>query len=81
MNLTQAEAITSLYSELIKSIDKSKIPIPVSHYHSDWTRDNIVDIYLNEEGGVVVKWSRYVGYGKYDTEETNLPLDMLFTDK
>jgi len=78
MNLTQAEAIASLYSELLSSVDRTKIPLPsYSQMQDDWATDDISEVYL-EDGQITVKWSRYIGCGEYDSAETNHSLDQLF---
>lgn len=78
MNLTQAEAIASLYSELIESIDTSKITPPVHGWGSgSFTHGQIQSMCL-EDGQVKIHWSRYAGCGDYDTEDTYHSLDSLF---
>ena len=78
MNLKQAEAIASLYQELISSIDKSKIPL-AKYYRGNFTIECIDAIEL-EDGQVKVSWSRYAGCGDYDRTETYHSLDELFVD-
>jgi len=78
MNLTQAEAVASLYEELIKSIDHEKIPLP--RYNTGnfkWETKDISRVYL-DDGYITVKWSRYRGCGESTTEETTISLDQIF---
>lgn len=77
MNLTQAEAIASLYSELIESIDFTKITPPLANYGQTFSMENMNGISL-EDGQVKIQWSRYAGCGDYDTDETYHSLDSLF---
>ena len=77
MNLTQAEAIASLYSELLDSIDRSRIEMPAKTYRGTFTVDDIQDITL-EDGQVKVSWSKYAGCGDYETDETYQSLHSLF---
>lgn len=76
MNLTQAEAIASLYQELIESIDKSRIDIPSTHYGA-FTKENIQDISI-EDGQLKITWSRYQGCGDYDERTTYQALHTVF---
>ena len=78
MNLTQAEAIASLYSELVQSVDVSRIdPPPHGWGTGKFTREQIQSIVL-EDGQVKVHWSRDAGCGDYDTEDTYHSLESLF---
>lgn len=78
MNLTQAEAIASLYSELIESVDTSRIDPPSHGWGGGkFTHDQIQSMSL-EDGQLTVNWSRYVGCGDYDTEQTYHRLEHLF---
>lgn len=77
MNLTQAEAIASLYSELLSSIDRSKIPLPEYSSGKFFTIEQLYDISLEDEQ-VKLHWRRYTGCGEYDTEDTYHALDILF---
>ena len=77
MNITQAEAVASLYKELIESIDHNVFPIPRPHGNFTWDRKDISAVYLNDNH-IVVKWSRYRGCGETTTEETHHQLDDVF---
>lgn len=80
MNLTQAEAIASLYKELIESIDQERIPVPIDRTYQGerpWPRSSMGDISI-EDGQVKVEWSKYVGCGDYDTYTSYHPLHTLF---
>lgn len=78
MNLTQAEAIASLYQELLNSIDTSKITPPAHGWGSgQFTREQISSMDI-EDGQIKIHWSRYAGCGEYDTEDTYHALDVLF---
>lgn len=77
MNITQAEAIASLYEELIKAIDVTKITPPEYRSGYRFTHDQISSMNF-EEGGIKVEWSRYAGCGDYDTDTTYYRLDALF---
>ena len=79
MNLTQAEAIASLYTELVKSIDVTKIDPPVrSAYHKTKFAHSHIDSMRVEDGQVIIKWSAYAGCGDYDSDETYHSLDSFF---
>ena len=78
MNLTQAEAIASLYAELISSIDVTKIDPPPHGWGSGFfTREQIQSISM-EDGQIKIHWSRYAGCGEYDTDDTYHSLESLF---
>ena len=77
MNITQAEAIASLYEELIKAIDVTKIPCPSYRSGYYFTHDQISSMHL-EDGQFKVEWSRYAGCGDYDTGTTYHSLDTFF---
>jgi len=79
MNLAQAEAIATLSRELIQSIDKTKITPPVHGWgNGSFTLDQIQSIVLDEDGQIKIHWSRYVGCGDYDTDDTYHSIDSLF---
>ena len=77
MNITQAEAISMLYKEMIDSIDHSVFPIPRHNGGFKWDKDDITAVYL-EDGDIVVRWSRYRGCGESTTDETHHSLDSIF---
>lgn len=78
MNLTQAEAIATLYQELIDSIDATKIECPKRSYsETRFTPQQISSMHY-EDGRIVVKWSAYAGCGEYDEDETYHSLESLF---
>lgn len=79
MNLTQAEAIASLYTELLESIDRTKIPLPPvnSWTRREWKTEHISEISL-EDGQVKVEWSQYTGCNEYDSETVYYRLEDLF---
>lgn len=80
MNLTQAEAIASLYQELLNAVDREAIPVPVERTHQGerpWPRDSMDEVSL-EDGQIKVTWSKYVGCGDYDTYTSYHPLHTLF---
>lgn len=82
MNLTQAEAIASLYTELLSSIDRTKIECPKITgymYKKEFSLDDINDIQLDGDQ-VVVSWSQYAGCGDYDRDTTYHRLEDIFTD-
>ena len=79
MNLTQAEAIASLYSELVKSIDITKIEPPLRNSYNKTRFDlSHIDSIRIEDGQVIVKWGAYAGCGDYDNDETYHSLDTFF---
>lgn len=78
MNITQAEAIASLYQELIESIDTSKITPPTHGWGSgSFTHEQIQSMHI-EDGQIKIHWSRYAGCGEYDTDDTYHSLESLF---
>ncbi|WP_407307341.1 hypothetical protein [Acinetobacter sp.] len=77
MNLNQAEAIASLYQELIESIDKTKIQLPHKDYPSqNWSLSNLDNIQL-EDGQLKFSWS-YYSCGSIDREDTYQSLSDFF---
>lgn len=51
MNLTQAEAIASLYQELLNAVDREAIPVPVERTHQGerpWPRDSMDEVSLED---------------------------------
>ena len=81
MNLKQAEAIASLYQELIASIDHAKIPLPkYNNGNFKWETSDISSVNLEEGNTISVRWERYRGCGETSTQETYLQLDELFAD-
>ena len=78
MNLTQAEAIASLYDELIRSIDTSKITPPPHGWGDGHFELKHLQSMSFEDGQVKIHWSRYAGCGEYDTDDTYHSLESLF---
>jgi hypothetical protein len=78
MNLTQAEAIASLYAELLESIDQSKIIPPVLGWGTGSFELKHLESISLEDGQVKIHWSKYVGCGDYDTDDTYHSLDQFF---
>lgn len=77
MNLTQAEAIASLYQELINAIPRELIPQPPEQSRFYKGELSIDEITL-EDGQVKVKWSKYIGCGDYEKATTYHNLNELF---
>ena len=79
MNLTQAEAIASLYAELVKAVDLTKIDPPSrSVFHkTKFTLDQVSSTRF-EDGQIVIEWSAYAGCGDYDTDTTYHSLEQFF---
>ena len=79
MNITQAEAIASLYTEFLNSIPREKIPLPSGHQWSKrvWDVNCIGSIHF-EDGHLKVEWSRYIGCGENETDTTYIELSQLF---
>jgi len=78
MNLNQAEAIASLYQELIESIDKSRITPPIFGWGTGTFEEKHIQSISMEDGQIKVHWSRYMGCGDYDTDDTYHALHTLF---
>ena len=81
MNLTQAEAIATLYKELMESIDVTRFTPPKKSGWNDrfYDHKDIDSVHL-EDGQILVKWSSYAGCGDYDRDETYHSLDTAFDD-
>jgi hypothetical protein len=78
INLTMAESISELYQSLINNIPKEKLnkPIPTFRQENEFA---LQDMWLSE-GYIYAKWSRYVGCGEWEKEETSQSLSDFFED-
>lgn len=78
MNITQAEAIVTLYDELIRHLEALVFEAPEPTFRKDnkFKRQSI----SIANGQVLVEWSRYEGCGDYEYETTYHRLDDLFRE-